>query len=87
MITVFYTEIKPAKGQSVDDVIKIARDLGYKMAVFEGYTEDDVGYSCHPGIKYYESNENMKRCAEIQDAAIVHLPDGDDWPNIMQYKS
>ncbi|NTW07696.1 MAG: hypothetical protein HGA29_07620 [Syntrophaceae bacterium] len=87
MITVFYTTIRPAEGQRIDDVIKIAHDLGYKLVPFEGYTESDIGYACHPGIKYHESNENMKRCIEIQDAAVVHLPNGDDWPYIMQFKS
>lgn len=85
MITVFYTTIRPAKGQSVDDVIKTAHNLGYKLVQFEGYTESDIGYACHPGIKYLEANENLKRCNAIQDAAVVHFPNGDDdWPHIMQ---
>ncbi|MEN6624346.1 MAG: hypothetical protein ABFD50_22715 [Smithella sp.] len=88
MITVFYTTIRPAKGQSVDQVVKIAHELGYKLVPFDGYTDNDVGYDCHPGIKHDEANENMKRCIEIQDAAVVHLPnEDDDWPHIMQFKS
>ncbi len=80
---VFYTKIRPAEGQREDEVIKIAHNLGYELMPFNGYTDADIGYAGNRGPKYAESRENLTRCIEIQNAAVKHFENGDDWPHII----
>ena len=80
---VFYREIRPADGQRIDEVIRIAHNLGYEMIPFNGWDNQDIGAPGNRGPHYDEVVINRKRCGEIQDAAIVHMAEGDDWPHII----
>lgn len=81
---VFYTDIRPAEGQTEDQVKEIAKRLGYVLIPFEGYTNVDLGMPGNHGPKWEESRENFKRIMKIQDEAMITFPDGTvDHPHII----
>lgn len=84
MQTVFYSFIRPAHGQSIADVIRKAQNMGYSMMPFNGWDNDDLGYSGAPGPRRAEAAANGKILREIQDACVVYHPDGYDFPHIIQ---
>jgi hypothetical protein len=84
MRVAFFTKIRPAEGQNIVDIIKRAHALGYELTPFEGFTAADLGASGNHGPRWDSAQTNGRILREIQDACVVHLSDGDDWPHIMQ---
>ncbi|MHB2010052.1 MAG: hypothetical protein ACYCOX_18700 [Acidobacteriaceae bacterium] len=80
MKPIFYTNIRPAHGQTESAVIKKAHVLGFELVRFNGYSDADIGYAGNRGPKYDESRENLAALREIQDACMV----SGDWPHITQ---
>ncbi|HBG07681.1 MAG: hypothetical protein A2075_09155 [Geobacteraceae bacterium GWC2_58_44] len=83
---VFYTQIRPAIGQTEGEVIRAAHALGYDLVAFEGYSDTDLGMPGNRGAKWAESQKNLCAANEIQNACVVHSEDGDDWPHIIATK-
>jgi hypothetical protein len=79
---VFYSHIRPAYGQTLVEIIRRAHALGYELMPFNGWDDADIGYPGNRGPHYVASRENLKCCIEIQDASMVHTPEGADWPHI-----
>ena len=82
MDLVFYRTIRPAEGQTIGAVVRRASLLGYQLVAFEGYDDSDLGVPGNRGPYWEDSRRNFARILEIQDACVVHWPDGDDWPQI-----
>ena len=86
MKVAFYTNIRPASGQSEADVIRKAHVLGYELVNFDGWDDEDLGASGNHGPRWAEAKENGKILREIQDACEVSTPEGYDFPHITQTK-
>lgn len=84
MTTILYSAIRPATGQTVADVIRRARDMGYTLTIFNGWTDDDIGPSGMPGPRRAEVNSNGSILREIQDACEVVIDGASDFPHIIQ---
>jgi hypothetical protein len=84
MTPVFYSAIRPAIGQTVPDVVRRARDMGYTMMIFNGWTDDDIGPSGAPGPRRAEVKFNGTILREIQDACEVSINGSSDFPHIIQ---
>ena len=82
MTPVFYTSIRPAHQQSITDITRRARAMGYELMRFNGYSNSDIGYAGNRGPHFEFSRLNLARCIEIQEACVAHTPDGNDWPHI-----
>lgn len=81
---VLYSGIRPAFGQTEADIIRRAHALGYELVSFAGWDDADLGASGNHGPRWREAQENGARLREIQDICVVHTPEGDDWPHIIQ---
>lgn len=84
METVLYCTIRPAIGQTAAEVIRRAHALGYEMVPFNGWDNADLGFAGNRGPRWTEAKLNGEKLRCIQDACMVHSPDGDDWPHITQ---
>lgn len=84
METVLYANIRAAHGQTEAQIIRWAHVLGYELVPFNGWDETDIGYAGHRGPRWEEAKTNGKKLRLIQDACVVHSPEGDDWPHIVQ---
>lgn len=84
MTTALYSAIRPAIGQTVADVIRRARDMGYTLTIFNGWTNDDIGPSGARGPRYAEVKSNGSILRDIQDACEVVIDGASDFPHIIQ---
>lgn len=84
MDTAFYSNMRPAVGQTEAQIIKRARILGYTLVAFNGWDDADLGYPGNRGPRWAEARANAEKLRIIQDACVVHSAEGDDWPHIVQ---
>ena len=84
MKTILYSANRPAEGQTITDVIRRARALGYTLMRFEGWTDADLGPSGMPGPHRADADRNRMALREIQDACMVTVHGACDFPHITQ---
>ena len=94
MKTVLYSAIRPAEGQTVEQVILQAQKIGYSMVIFNGYSDHDLGgHTLEPtnepcrlvgGAHRSEAKKNRRYLLEITDCCQVSIDGEADWPHILQ---